>query len=55
MAGKKAPKAAKVQALESALKGMFKKLERRPVPDHISSIVDQLDEPEKRPLKKSAG
>lgn len=58
MARRKASKAAKIEALESALRGMFKKLERRPLPDHISSIVDQLEEPAKPTLnlkKSSAG
>jgi hypothetical protein len=54
MARKKASKAEKVKALEKALSGMFKKLERRPAPDHIMSIVDQLDEAAKPPLKKSS-
>jgi hypothetical protein len=34
----------KVSALERALKGMFRTLQNRPVPDRLRSVVDQLDE-----------
>ncbi|HEX5377001.1 MAG TPA: hypothetical protein VFW47_00410 [Phenylobacterium sp.] len=30
-------------SIESRLKGMFRALARRPVPDSIRSVVDQLD------------
>jgi hypothetical protein len=30
--------------LEKVLKGMFRALKNRPVPDKIGSVVDQLDE-----------
>jgi hypothetical protein len=53
MARKKAPKADKAKALDRALKGMFGKLERRPVPGDIMNVVDQLDEAEKEPSKKA--
>ncbi len=34
----------KTVALDAALKGMFKALETRALPDRIRSVVDQLDE-----------
>ena len=36
----------KASALEKALKGMFRSLQNRPVPDRLRSVVDQLDEGE---------
>jgi len=39
-------------ALDKALQGMFRALERRPLPGKITSIVDQLEEPS-APMKKS--
>lgn len=36
----------KVAALDAALKGMFKALENRALPDRVRSVVDQLDEGE---------
>ena len=42
--------------LENALKGMFKSLQARPVPDRLRSVVDQLDQGEApRPGKKAGG
>ena len=32
------------EALEKGLKGMFKSLETRPLPDRLRSVVDQLDD-----------
>jgi hypothetical protein len=36
----------KLAAIDAALTGMFDKLEARGVPEHIQSVVDQLDEDE---------
>jgi hypothetical protein len=43
MAPKNSANGKKAVALDQALRGMFRKLEARPVPDHISGIVDQLE------------
>jgi len=32
-------------ALTKALRGLFRALESRPLPDRLRSVVDQLDEP----------
>jgi anti-sigma factor RsiW len=58
--GRMAPKTAaeheKMSALNRALKGMFKTLQSRPVPDRLRSVVDQLDEgDEARPKKRGRG
>jgi hypothetical protein len=53
MARKTADEKGKASALDRALHGMFRSLEARPVPGAIMSVVEQLDEPEKLPLKKS--
>ena len=53
MALKTSEKTAKAVVIGDALKGMFKKLERRPIPDHIRAVVDQLEAAEVEPLKKS--
>jgi len=37
------------QALDKDLKGMFRALEARPLPDRLRSVVDQLDEGAARP------
>ena len=42
----------KVLGLEKALKGMFRALQNRPVPDRLRSVVDQLDEGEPAAAKK---
>ena len=36
----------KATGLDGTLKGMFRALQNRPVPDRIRSVVDQLDEGE---------
>lgn len=41
---RKRDKAEKVAELEADLARMFRVLARRPVPDAITSVVDQLDE-----------
>lgn len=47
----------KTAALDAALKGMFKALENRVVPDRVRSVVDQLDEgaPSKVEREKKRG
>ena len=40
--------------LKQGLREMFKRLEGRPVPDRLRSVVDQLDEGEVRPKAKKA-
>jgi len=42
--------------LDNDLKGMFRALAARPLPDRLLSVVDQLDEgePKSAPAKKSA-
>jgi hypothetical protein len=42
----------KAAALQRGLRGMFRKLEGRPVPDHIQTVVDQLDAAD-QPVKKA--
>jgi len=51
MATKSASDRAKKTALEKALRGLFGKLQARPVPDRLMSIVDQLED--QAPLKKT--
>jgi hypothetical protein len=46
---------AKKTALNKALRGMFKRLEDRPVPNRLTSVVDQLEEPPPPPRKRSGG
>lgn len=46
---------AKKTALNKALRGMFKRLEDRPAPDRLTSVVDQLEEAETPPRKRSGG
>jgi hypothetical protein len=41
-------------ALDAALKGMFRALKGRATPDKLRSVVDQLDEGDKRPDRKRA-
>ena len=41
--------------LDAALRGMFKALEQRALPDRIRSVVDQLDEGEPKAPKKKRG
>jgi hypothetical protein len=53
MAAKTVSDRAKKTALEKALRGMFGKLQARPTPDRLMSIVDQLDAADRPPLKKS--
>lgn len=43
---------ANADALDKALRGLFRMLEQRPVPGRLMSIVDQLEEAVE-PLRKS--
>ena len=43
----------KAKILGKTLKGMFKALETRPVPDRLRSVVDQLDEGAPAPTRKA--
>jgi len=52
---RKTPARKKAEVVDTALRGMFKKLEARPIPDHISTIVEQLEAADQQPLKKSSG
>jgi hypothetical protein len=53
---KKASDREKKAALDKALRGMFSRLQMRPTPDRMISVVDQLEEQANAPLKKkSAG
>ena len=51
-----ARKREKAAALEKGLKGMFRALEDRPLPDRLRSVLDQLDEgqPSVQQAKKTA-
>jgi hypothetical protein len=53
MARKAAADRPEITALDKVLKGMFKTLQSRPVPDRLRSVVDQLDEGEAAELKKT--
>lgn len=44
-----AQKREKAAALDKALRGMFRALETRPLPDRLRSVVDQLDEGQPKP------
>jgi hypothetical protein len=54
MAKKAGSDRARREALDKALKGMFGKLQGRPTPDRLMSVVEQLDE-NARPQRKKAG
>jgi hypothetical protein len=43
------------KALGDSLRGMFRALEQRPLPDRLRSVVDQLDEGEASPQRKAKG
>jgi len=53
MASKTAKDRGKMAALEKGLRGMFGRLQGRPVPDRLMSIVDQLDAADASPVKKA--
>lgn len=45
--GRKSQNAERRAALDASLKGMFRALSRRPVPDQLLETVEQLDPPAK--------
>jgi hypothetical protein len=45
---------ARTTALDKALRGLFRSMETRPIPSHLRSIVDQLDQGPEPQLKKRA-
>ena len=53
MARKSLTEKRKTQALGDGLRGMFRALEQRPVPEELVSVMDQLDEAEARPGRKA--
>lgn len=53
MAGKTVADREKTRAIGQALKGMFKALQSRPVPDRLRSVVDQLDEGQPESKRKA--
>jgi hypothetical protein len=53
MVGKSSAQAGKARALESGLRGMFRSLAQRAVPDRLRSVVDQLDEGDAPPPRKA--
>ena len=53
MGSSKATDRAKVSALERALGAMFARLQARPIPDRLMSIVDQLDAPDQSASRKA--
>ena len=53
MARKSLTEERKTQALGDGLRGMFRALEQRPVPESLVSLMDQLDEGEGEPGRKA--
>ena len=53
MASKPQSDRAKKKALDQTLRAMFGKLQARPTPDRLMSVVDQLDAADVKPLKKT--
>jgi len=45
----------KVEALKAGLRALFRRLESRPVPDRLRSVVDQLDEGDQAAETKKTG
>jgi hypothetical protein len=54
MARKSLTEKRKTQALANGLRGMFRALERRPAPDELVSVLDQLDEDEAASASRKA-
>jgi hypothetical protein len=52
--GRKSENAVRRAARDASLKGMFRALSLRPVPDHLLETVDQLDPPA-TPRKRARG
>jgi hypothetical protein len=42
----------RLAGLQQGLRGLFRKLEKRPLPDHLRAVVDQLDAADP-PVKKA--
>ena len=53
MARKSLTEKRRVQALADGLRGMFRALEQRPLPDRLTSVVEQLDEGEAQADRKT--
>jgi len=55
MARKSLTEKRKTLALGNGLRGMFRALEKRPVPEKLAAVVDQLEEGEATPNRKAKG
>ena len=55
MARKSETEKRRSQALDGGLRQMFRALEQRPLPDRLSSVIDQLDDAEEAPPKAQLG
>ena len=55
MVAKSSVEAGKAKALDKGLRGMFRALVQRAVPDGLRSVVDQLDEGDPPPPRKVKG
>jgi hypothetical protein len=53
MAAKTVTDRAKKAALDKALRGMFGRLQGRPVSERLLSVVDQLEAADRPPVKKT--
>ena len=53
MARKSPSEKRRMQALADGLRGMFRALEQRPTPDHLTSVVEQLEGSEAPPNPKA--
>jgi hypothetical protein len=52
MARKSLTEKRRLEALGDELRGLYRALEQRPVPDELVSVMDQLDEAEAPPGRK---
>jgi len=55
MGAKSSAQAGKAKALDKGLRGMFRALQQRAVPDRLRSVVDQLDEGDAPQPRKAKG
>jgi len=55
MARKSLTEKRKTLALGDGLRGMFRALEKRPVPERLVAVVEQLDESDAPPGRKAKG
>jgi hypothetical protein len=53
MAAKTVTDRTRKAALDKALRGLFGRLQNRPVPDRLLSVVDQLEAADRPPAKKT--